>query len=349
MAFAVVTWTYRLVVFLGIAVLVYLYFFKALGIALMAVELTWFIGRPIHAELKEWWVRRAEIRPARKLWTGIAAVFVLLVLVVPWHSGVHGAGVVRAARQHLVFSPGAGVIESMPRRVQVAEGDLLFALEAPELSGAQQRAQGLAGARALELVGLSGIKDGEERRAILQSERERFLAEASVYSGQQSRMQLVAPFNGRLADIDPQLHAGVWVQPRQALAILIDPNSWVAEVYVPEEDVARIKEGDEARVYSGAHAMTGKVLQVDTSRTSALPYAMLDAASGGPIVTLPHPSGRGENAVRDGLFRIRIALGEAPPREQMTLCSAVISGTARSLLHGVFDHALSVVIRESGF
>jgi hypothetical protein len=33
----------------------------------------------------------------------------------------------------------------------------------------------------------------------------------------------------------------------------------------------------------------------------------------------------------------------------MILCSAVISGTARSLLHGVFDHALSVVIRESGF
>jgi hypothetical protein len=33
----------------------------------------------------------------------------------------------------------------------------------------------------------------------------------------------------------------------------------------------------------------------------------------------------------------------------MTLCSAVISGAPQSLLHGVLDHALSVVIRESGF
>lgn len=347
--FALATWTYRFVVFLGIAVLVYLYFFKLLGIALMVVEVTWFIGRPVYAELKEWWGQRREVKFARKLWAGLAAMLLFAVLAVPWHSGVHGEGVVRAGRQHLVFAPGAGVLRSLPQRTQVAEGELLFALAAPELRGAAHRAQGLADARAMELVGLSGIKDGEERRALLQSERERFLAEAGVFTGEQARMQLVAPFAGRLADIDSQLRAGVWVQPRQPLAILIDPTSWIAEVFVAEEDIGRIKPGDEAKVYSGVHAMAGKVLEVDTSRTGALPHPMLDAASGGPIATLPHPDGRGENSVRDGLFRVRIALSEPPPRQQMILCSAVISGTPRSLLHGVLDHAFSVLIRESGF
>ena len=52
---------------------------------------------------------------------------------------------------------------------------------------------------------------------------------------------------------------------------------------------------------------------------------------------------------RDGLFRVRISLDEPPLHEQMTLCSAVITGEARSLLHGVFDNALSVLVRESGF
>jgi putative peptide zinc metalloprotease protein len=257
---------------------------------------------------------------------------------------------VRAARQHLVFSPRPGELKSLPQHAQVAGGELLFALEQPDLRSSAQRAQALADARASELVGLGGLKDGEERRAVIQSERDRFVAEAGVYSGEQSRMQLVAPFAGRLIDIDPQLKPGVWVQSKHPLAMLIDPAQWIAEVYVAEEDIGRIKPGDEARVYSGVHAMAGKVVQVDTSRTGSLPYPMLDAASGGPIVTLPHTDERnGERTVRDGLYRVRIALEEAPPRQQMTLCSAVISGTSRSLLHGVLDHALSVVIRESGF
>ena len=349
-AFALATWMYRFLVFLGIAVLVYLYFFKVLGIALMIVEIGWFIVRPVHAELKEWWSRRGEVGFARKCWAGAAATLMLVLLAVPWHSGVHGAGVVRAERQHLVFSPRAGQIKSLPRRSQVAEGELLFALAAPELRTSAHRAQVLADARALELVGLSGLTGGEERRTLLESERERYLAEAGVYSGEQSRMQLVAPFAGHQADIDPQLHPGVWVQPRLPLAILVDPAKWIAEVYVAEEDVGRIKAGDTAKVYVGTHAMAGDVLQVDNARTASLPHPMLDASLGGPIVTLPRAGERNtERAVRDGLFRVRIALHEAPPRQQMVLCSAVIFGTPRSLLDGVLDHALSVVIRESGF
>lgn len=349
-AFAITTWLYRLVVFLGIATLVYLYFFKLLGVALMAVEVVWFIARPIYSELKVWAQQRQHVNSRRKWIAGLVSVVLLLILVVPWHSGVKGNGVVRAARQHLVFAPRAGALVSLPAHSQVAEGELLFALRSPDLSGSADRARGLADARAQELVGLSGVKDGEERRAMLESERERFLAEAGVFNGEQSRMQLVAPFAGRLADVDAQLSAGVWVQPRHPLAILIDPTQWIAEVYVAEEDVARIKKGDAAKVYNGAHATRGKVLQIDTSRTATLPYAMLDASYGGPIVTLPRADERSdEHTVRDGLYRVRIALDEPPPQERMSLCTVVISGASRALMHGVLDHALSVLIRESGF
>ncbi|MES2632204.1 MAG: HlyD family efflux transporter periplasmic adaptor subunit [Pseudomonadota bacterium] len=349
-AFALVTWVYRFVVFLGIAVLVYLYFFKLLGIALMLVEVGWFIARPIYVELQVWWAQRDGVSAIRKWMAGFAAVIALLVLLIPWHTAVQGTGVVRAARQHLVFSPKAGMVRAMPARTQVAEGDLLFALAAPDLRSGVNRAQASADARAQELLGLAGMKDGEERRAILESERERFLAEASVFSSEQSRMQLLAPFAGKLADIDPQVQLGVWVQHRQPLAVLIDNSQWNAEIFVAEEDVARIRPGDRARVYVGPRAISGKVLQVDPSRTASLPYPMLDATSGGPIVTLPRADERnGERVVRDGLYRVRIALEEAPPRQQMVLCTASISGSRQSLLHGVFDHAASVLIRESGF
>ncbi|MFV0371668.1 MAG: site-2 protease family protein [Azonexus sp.] len=52
--FAFTTWLYRLIVFLDIALMVYFFFFKALGIFLMLVELVWFIARPAWSELAVW-------------------------------------------------------------------------------------------------------------------------------------------------------------------------------------------------------------------------------------------------------------------------------------------------------
>jgi hypothetical protein len=66
-AFAIVTWLYRLVLFLGIAVAVYLFFFKLLGILLFMVELSWFIALPVIRELSHWWQQRARIPRLRKM------------------------------------------------------------------------------------------------------------------------------------------------------------------------------------------------------------------------------------------------------------------------------------------
>ena len=52
--YAVACWLYRLGLFLGIAVLVYHLAFKLLGLFLMAVEVGWFVVRPILTELAVW-------------------------------------------------------------------------------------------------------------------------------------------------------------------------------------------------------------------------------------------------------------------------------------------------------
>ena len=55
--FAWATWIYRLVLFLGIAALVYHFFIKALGIMLFLVEIVWFIAKPLWSEISEWYSR----------------------------------------------------------------------------------------------------------------------------------------------------------------------------------------------------------------------------------------------------------------------------------------------------
>ena len=65
--FALITHVYRVIVFVSIALLVYNYFFKALGIFLMMVELIWFVGLPIQQEIISLKRRLSDIRPRKGL------------------------------------------------------------------------------------------------------------------------------------------------------------------------------------------------------------------------------------------------------------------------------------------
>lgn len=348
--FAVLTWLYRLVLFFGIALLVYHFFFKVLGILLFGVELVMFIGRPIWSELKVWNTRRSEIGAGRKRLAWLLLGVFLMVALIPWRTSVRGAGVVHAALQQVVYSPLAGRLLELPKTAQVTEGQILFVLESPDLSIAGHRAGQLAQARAKELVGLMGLPEGESRRASVQLQQEQFSAEARLYGKEQLRLQLTAPFAGVLRDLDMQLAPGVWVQPRQALAIIVDPAHWVVDAYIAESDIARVHAGDEARVRIGSVApyfQRGHVTEVDASRATVLPHAILDAQSGGPIATLP--AAGNARSPRDAIYRVRISLDGAPLNAQVAVGEVVIDGVARAWLPSILEGMAAILIRESGF
>ena len=61
--FSIFTYIYRFIVFIGIALFIYSYFFKLLGIVLMIVELGWFIIRPIYIEILALKSKMSQLRP----------------------------------------------------------------------------------------------------------------------------------------------------------------------------------------------------------------------------------------------------------------------------------------------
>ena len=354
-AFALATWLYRLVVFLGIALLVYFYFFKVLGIVLMAVELVWFIGRPLLGEFKVWHANRERIKTSRVALAALLMGGLIAALVVPWQTGVHGWGWIHPERQQVVFSPLAGRVMSLPQEGQVTAGQLLFVLEAPDMLLAASRLTGLAKAREQELVGLGGLPEGEERRAQVELQREKFKSEARAFQDAQARLRITAAFPGVLYDLDPALAPGVWVQPRQPLGVVIDPTRWVADTFVAESDISRIQPGQTARLYLGLRSsdvLEAKVLAVDTARSQVLPHPMLDAHTGGPIVTLSAAPGDGQPGTRvtqDALYRVRLQLDTPPPLRQMAISRVVIEGQQRTYLSTIFERIAAVFVRESGF
>jgi putative peptide zinc metalloprotease protein len=119
-AFAYLTWIYRFSLFIGIALIVYHFAVKIVGIAMLVTELGFFIVRPIFNEAWVWWKRRMDLRWNRRTVLSLVAVAsVLALLFVPWKSGIEAPAVLKS-KQHIdVFLPEFG---ARIRRVDVAEG-----------------------------------------------------------------------------------------------------------------------------------------------------------------------------------------------------------------------------------
>lgn len=356
-AFALITWVYRLVVFLGIALMVYLFFFKVLGIVLMLLEIHWFIARPVMQELKQWCDRRGEIAPRRRWWLAGLAAGGLILLLVPIQSRVEAYGVLRAAGQHTLHAPFGARITQMPTRRTFQAGDVVFVLDSEALGIAQDRSRQLAQAREAQLQGLIGLPDGEQQRQSIESQKAVHEAEARLNFDERSRLVLRAPLEGTLVDVDPQLAEGVWVGPRQSLGMLVAPGRWVVDALVPEADLERVAPGQTVRLRTLSRStqwFDGRVAAVDVARTTVLPDAMLEARFGGPLATVPGPRLPGQtqlsdHVARDALFRVRIEVDGVPAELMTSTVRVQIDGASHSLLTRIGRSVAAVLIRESGF
>lgn len=354
-AFALATWLYRLVVFLGIAVLVYLFFFKALGILLMVVELAWFIGKPVLKELKVWHARRAEIRPSRR-WVALALLALLgVVLFLPLNTRVQAHGWLRADEQQLLYSPFEAQLTKLPEQRTFRKGEVVFALDSKVLGIDQERFRQLALARERQIDGLLGLPDGESRRELLASQRALHEAEERASTEQRKRLILRAPFDGVLHDLDAELDAGAWVRPLQPLAVLVNPARWVVDAYVAEADLSRIDVGQSVRVRQLVDPPVwrdGRVQAIDVARTNALPTPMLDANHGGPLATVKGAAVGAQartSIARDPLFRVRIELNEPVEQTRLSLVRVQIEGRPEAPIDRILRNLVAVFVRESGF
>jgi putative peptide zinc metalloprotease protein len=356
--FALATWLYRLFVFVGIAVAVYLFFFKLLGIFLFGVEIVWFVLLPVWREVKVWHARRAEVNTRRKWVLGCIAGGLVVLAALPWSHQVRGQGYAHPARIHAFYSPlPAQLQEPPPPAGPVTAGQTLFVLYQPELA---YKAWGTAESiHALErqLLGLSGWEGGEERRATLESQRAMRTAEIAAEFDETERLVLSAPFDGVLTDLDPELAQGVWVGTRDELGLLLAPGHWQAEVFVDQNHLARVPVGTTARFFPEGQALsplTGRVIDVEQVRTATLPLDLLSTEFGGPILVIPNKNEQStrqspRHTPRDTLYRVRIDLDQVPPELRVLRGEGVIDGRPESLLMRVLRPLLIVLIREASF
>jgi putative peptide zinc metalloprotease protein len=292
-AYGIATMLYRLVLFTGIALVVYHMFFKLLGIALFLVEIIVFVLRPIWREFRVWWNLRKAIRWKPRFWgstTALAAL--LLALVLPWSRQVQIPAVMEpAAYARLYPSVPAEVqqVQVVPGQ-QVKAGDILVVLSSPrlekEMSVARMRLA-LVEERIARRMG-----DAKDMAATLLLEKDSLslIEKTAALQRQIDSLSIRAPLDGRIAELDPNLHAGRLLARDEEIGVIVGGNEAVIRGYADQQDIWRVKPGDTASFVADATQLASVPAYLATialSTSASIDILQLAETHGGRLRTQP--------------------------------------------------------------
>ena len=352
--FAYLTWVYRLVLFLGIAFLVYHLFFKALGLLLLVVELAWFVLLPVSRELKQWWQGRSGHRWTRSsilCTTGL--LLGLLALCVPWPGGVRAPAVLGAEQSQWLYAPVAAQIKLLDARYghSVSQGQTVVALTSPDLehrlAGARVREQSMQWKLAQQPLNTELMRLGPALRDQWAAAK----AELTGLVALREQLEVRSGLSGRVMTVSPGLQPGVWVRQGEPLVQVVADGAIKIDAYVVNADMPRIQLGDAASFMPEDWRLSAVNCQVASLDRVALPHldhAFLGSPHGGSLPA--SVDAQGMTVPLHAVFRVRLDRCDqaATPGLQEKPGVVAIGSTGRSLVGGWFRKAVDLWNRESG-
>lgn len=351
-AYAWMVWIYRLVLFAGIAIVVYHFFIKLVGIALFALEIGWFIARPVLREARTWWSRRAGLRATR---SGLIALALLaagiVALAVPWRGRIEAPAALRAAEFVRVFPAVPGRVAAVHVRegARVAAGNPLVTLDAPEIEGQIAIVEARIAETQREIALSAVTQAAAERLGALNETLAASRRELATQQEMRARLIVRAGVGGEVRQLAEHLTTGRWLSETEGVALLVAPEAWILYAYVPEDDIAAVVPGAQARFYATQPDVAPVPAVVEAVEQTDL-RVLTDIALAEPLggVIPVRQGGRYEPV--SAYYRVRLR-AEAPPVQwrRMIRGSVAISGQPRSLIRHWWRSATAVVIRESGF
>lgn len=345
-AFAFATWLYRLILFFGIALLVYHAFFKALGLVLMAVELVWFIGRPVWREWMAWWQQRQRWRWNRATRRSMGLLVAVLVLLCwPW-GGTVGLPAVMSPRdmQTVVAAYAAQVVGAPPRQGQsVSAGDLLLQLRSPELAAQMRQAALQEEQLRLQLEQQPFDDRLRELGPALRKQWEEAVAQVQGLAAQQERLAVRAPFPGVVVEVSEDLRQGVWVAAGERLLSLAGTQGVKVDAYADEDALQGLSPGAAASfvpVVPEEPSERCELTRIDPVQLGALDEPALADVHGGPVAVQRQPDGR--LVPQRPTFHLRLDRCErtVPPRHEIIGTVQVMQTERRSWLGGALREVM---------
>jgi putative peptide zinc metalloprotease protein len=351
--YAILTAIYRFFLFLGIAVLVYYFAFKVLGIILFLVEIIWFILLPIYKELKIWWNKKEKITLNKNNKISLAVFFMLLfIFFIPWNNKINLPAILQVENYTDIYASKEAqiVFINFKSGDRVNKGDVLLSLNSPNLSLSIEKCEQEIETIKLELKKQAGSKEILAKIFLLEENLIRKEKELEGLVGVNTKLTLVAPFDGYIYFNDIYA-ANQWVNPKEPILSIYEPNDFKIKAFCPE---GRIRDID---INSASYFISnlGEVNTFDTNinsisevSTPYLRYPELSSEYGGDIAT--RNDSRQRMYSEEAYYQINAdVLNSNRVFKTRTKGTLVVSGVRRSIAKIFLLKFASVLIRESGF
>jgi putative peptide zinc metalloprotease protein len=351
--FAICVWFYRFLLFLGIALLVYNFFFKVVGIILFALEIAYFIIRPISLEIREWWKLRNDIH-----WNvnTVRASFVLLVALVlgfiPWSHSISMPAIYEVAYT-TVYNPVSGKIKSLSaiNGVAVNKGDILMELEAPELTYevAQVKLRYDEVRWSRDSLGF----DLKQRREalIVATELKTQYQRIRGLMQKLERLILRAPYSGVTVDRMHDIKVGDWLHEGVAVFSILNKKERNVTAYILEERLQRLKPGQTGTFYPEKGSWPAFKVEVSDIEFMGLkflnsPYQA--SLYGGDVAV--REQNNGELLPVKGTYKVHLkAIDNSFLPQQIIRGTIKVKSEAESFIFSFMRRVLALFRRESGF
>ncbi|WP_233971134.1 HlyD family efflux transporter periplasmic adaptor subunit [Pectobacterium versatile] len=348
------SWIWRFFLFFGIALVVYHFFIKVIGIGLMLVEIVWFIALPIAKEAYAWWSMRKSIHPIAFLRSALLCSTLLFILLYPWGGSIHIPAVLEAEKVSTLYSP----VPAQVNRLHVTDGqrvdtgDILLELTSVDLDYrldierqriAQLQQQRQRGAARQETASEIQVMDWQLAEA---------LARYRGLAAQRQRLTIRAPQAGVVRDLARDMTAGRWLTADTPLLRVVEPTQGRVIGYIPEESLMRTQEGMQGIFLTDDPAfprLDVTLHDIAPTGSAYLQQEILASDRHGPIAVRRDRDHNPQPV--QAQYRVRFIVQEEQflPLQQPLRGSVILEGEKESILGTVWRRVAALGIRESGF
>jgi putative peptide zinc metalloprotease protein len=356
--YAWLVWIYRLILFTGIALLVYHFAFKLLGIILFLVEIIYFIAKPIASELAHWWQTRRRIVSKRRgrVTMGFAAL-AAIACCLPISTTLRIPAVLEAEQLARIYPERAGTVTELRMIVgnKVKQGDVLAKLSAPDISHQLAVVERKLALTKMRLT--RRIADGEDRAQglILDKEFQSLRSEADGLKAQLDALTIRAPFDGTIVEGNSDIRVGQAVSRHEPFGLITGPAGALVRGYIEPSGSDRLPERATGAFlpespFAPSIPVTLEAMAVGGAASIEIPE--LASVYSGSIAVRSQTSASGQPQLLpvepQVLVTLRPQSAEALPTRSIRGV-AVIEGEAQSLATAAVRRIAAVFVRESGF
>ncbi|MBF0415829.1 MAG: efflux RND transporter periplasmic adaptor subunit [Magnetococcales bacterium] len=354
-AFAWLTWVYRLFLYFGIAIAVYHLFFKLLGMILMGVEIGWFLIRPVWSEIGIWLRPETHLQwNASVLRSLIVLAGLIALLLVPWKSSLKAPAIWQREERVTLYAPVPARIDSLEITAgsTVEKGQQLLRLSAPDLMNKLKVAR-----IKIETSLWKRELQGSHHTLLRQSpmnDRQLDIDQAQYDELQRQRRQLtvVAPMAGWVAFLGKEIKPGVWVTATEPLLDLAHPSKWQGIAYVREIDLNQITlETHGTFLPEGMDwdPVPCHITSIAVVAATTLDEPLLSTQYGGVLPT--HRDEKGRWLPTTAIYRVTVqpTVPFNPPDHVLRGSVVLESRSSKSVLAQLYRAGAELVIRETGF